>query len=147
VAQRDARHHATSLEGCFRLEFPKIDDQRGNLTFIEGKRHIPFEIRRVVYIYDVPRGESRGAHAHKTLEQVIVCVSGGLTVHLDDAHKKEAVRLSQPWWGLYVPPMIWASEGEFVPGTVYMVLTSAYYDESDYYRDYEAFVRAVRRKQ
>lgn len=132
------------LERCHVLEFPKITDPRGNLTFLEGTRQIPFEIRRVFYIYDIPSGDHRGAHAHKTLEQVLVCLSGSLDVFLDDAHRTQTIHLNRPWLGLYIPPMIWASEGNFDPGTVYMVLTSDFYDEADYHRDYEMFCRAVR---
>ncbi len=125
------------------LEFPKITDRRGNLTFIEERRHVPFEVRRVFYVYDIPSGEDRGAHAHRTLQQVIICVSGGLEIYLDDGREKQTVRLSRPWQGLYIPAMVWASEGNFDSGTVYMVLASDFYNEADYYRDYEEFRRAV----
>lgn len=127
------------------IQFPKISDHRGNLTFIEERKHVPFEVRRVFYVYDIPSGEDRGAHAHKTLEQVLICLSGALDVHLDDGHETETVHLNRPWLGLYLPPMIWASEGNFDSGTVYLVLTSDLYDEADYYRDYNQFLEAVRK--
>jgi hypothetical protein len=133
-----------SVSDCALLTFPKVSDHRGNLTFMEGGRHIPFEVRRVFHVYDIPSGEHRGAHAHRALHQVLVCLAGGLDVHLDDGVETRVVHLNRPWLGLHIPPMIWASEGNFDPGTVYMVLASAYYDESDYVRDYEEFTRAVR---
>lgn len=132
-----------TLDAARMIEFPKITDDRGNLTFIEECRHVPFEVRRVFYIYDIPSGEDRGAHAHKTLQQVVICLSGGLEVHLDDGRETRTVRLNRPWIGLYIPPMVWASEGNFDSGTVYIVLASDYYDESDYYRDYEEFKKAI----
>lgn len=126
------------------LEFPKVTDHRGNLTFIEEAHHIPFEIKRVFYIYDIPSGVDRGAHAHKQLQQVIICLSGSLDVHLDDGQNQETIHLNRPWRGLYLPPMVWASEGNFDPGTVYMVLTSDLYDEADYYRNHQEFIAAVK---
>ena len=126
------------------IEFPRIVDPDGSLTFIEEARHVPFSIRRVFYVYDVRTGGGRGAHAHRTLEQVIVCLTGLLTVRLDDGYHKASHELSRPEIGLYVPPMTWMSVGNFTPGTVYMVLASDFYNESDYYRDYREFLGAVR---
>jgi uncharacterized RmlC-like cupin family protein len=100
-------------------------------------------VRRVFYIYDIPSGENRGAHAHRTLEQVVICLSGGLEVHMDDGYDTMTVRLNRPWRGMYIPPMVWASEGNFDPGTVYLVLASDLYNEADYYRDYDTFLKAV----
>jgi dTDP-4-dehydrorhamnose 3,5-epimerase-like enzyme len=125
------------------LEFPKITDHRGNLSFVEGAGHVPFEIRRVFYVYDIPSGEHRGAHAHHRLEQVVVCLSGSLDVELDDGRERRVVRLNRPWHGLHIPPLVWASEGNFDPGTVYLVLASDHYDERDYVRDYGAYLAAV----
>ncbi len=122
---------------------PKISDVRGNLTFIEGQNHVPFEIKRVFYIYDVPTAVSRGAHAHFKCEQFIICLTGGLNVYMDDGKgNKSVIHLNKPWEGLYIPPMVWASEGDFDSGTVYMVLTSHNYDPSDYIRDYSDFLKA-----
>lgn len=132
------------LSDCRIIELPKIPDHRGNLTFIEGEKHIPFPIKRVFYVYDVPGGASRGAHAHRELEQFLICVSGALDVYLDDGYEKRTVHLNRANEGLYIPPMIWASEGNFDTGTVYLVLASRPYDESDYYRDYDQFLAAVR---
>ncbi len=133
-----------SLADCRLITLPKIDDPRGNLTFIEGGGHIPFEIKRAFYIYDVPAGKTRGAHAHKQLQQFLICLSGSFDVMLDDGKDKSVVRLNHPWLGLYIPPLIWDSEGNFDAGSVCLVLASIHYDESDYYRDYQGFLAAVR---
>lgn len=127
-------------------ELPKRTDIRGNLTFIEAERHVPFDIRRVFYLYDVPTAEGRGAHAHRALHQFLVCLSGSFDVEADDGTEKRTIHLNRPWLGLHVPPMIWASEVNFDPGSVCLVLTSDYYDEADYIRDYDTFL-AVRREQ
>ncbi len=134
----------TSLADCKLIELPKVADHRGNLTFIEQQKHVPFEVRRVFYVYDIPSGQDRGAHAHRALHQFVVCLSGSLDVRLDDGRERRTVHLNRPWLGLHVPPMIWASEGNFDPGTVYLILASDYYDPDDYYRDYEVFLRAAR---
>lgn len=125
------------------MEFPKVKDPRGNLTFIEGQRHIPFDVKRVFYLYDVPAGESRGAHAHRKLRQVLICLSGSFDVQLNDGIATKTVHLNRPWRGLYVPPMIWCAEVNFDPGSVCLVLASELYEEADYYRDYNAYVAAV----
>ncbi len=135
-----------SLADCKLITLPKIDDPRGNLTFIESGGHIPFEIKRAFYIYDVPTGQTRGAHAHKQLQQFLICLSGSFDVMLDDGKDKSVVHLNRPWLGLYIPPMIWDSEGNFDAGSVCLVLASIHYDESDYYRDYQGFLAAVRNR-
>jgi dTDP-4-dehydrorhamnose 3,5-epimerase-like enzyme len=132
------------INDCKIIELPKITDQRGNLTFIEGNRHVPFDIKRIFYIYDIPSGVDRGAHAHIDLHQYIVCLSGGLSIYIDDGNEKKTIILSRPWMGLYIPPMTWASEGDFNPGTVYMVLTSDVYRSESYIRDYDQFLKKVR---
>ncbi len=132
------------LDNCRTIKLPKITDLRGNLTFIEGENHIPFAVQRVFYLYDVPTGESRGAHAHKQLEQFLVCLSGSFDVVLDDGRASKTIHLNRPWVGLYIPPMIWAAEVNFDPGSVCLVLTSHRYDEADYYRDYDQFLAACR---
>lgn len=128
-----------TVESCRILDLPKISDPRGNLTFIEEERHVPFRVKRVFYLYDIPTGESRGAHAHKRLEQVLICLAGSFDAHLDDATNRRSVHLNRPWQGLYIPPMIWAAEINFDPGSVCLVLTSDLYDASDYYRDYDEY--------
>jgi len=126
------------------LTFPRIPDARGTLAVVEAGRHVPFDIRRVFYVYDVPGGADRGAHAHRALQQVLVCLAGSMDVHLDDGAERRVMHLADPSAGLYIPPMVWASEANMAPGTVYMVLASEHYDESDYYRDYDAFLTAAR---
>jgi len=135
-----------SLRKTHKKDLLKITDHRGNLTVVEGGRDVPFEIRRVFYVYDAPCATDRGAHAHWTLQQFIICLSGGLDVRLDDGFVRRTVHLNRPWQGLYIPPMTWASEGNFDTGTVYLVLASEHYNEADYIRDYETFLAAVRAK-
>ena len=117
------------------------------MTFVEGNRHIPFDIKRVFYLYDIPTGADRGAHAHKQLHQFIICLSGSFDVSLDDGVQQNVVHLNRPWQGLHIPPMIWAAEINFDPGSICLVFASAEYDESDYYRDYEVYIEAVASKQ
>jgi len=131
------------LEKCHMVDLPKINDPRGNLTFIEGGRHVPFDIRRVYYLYDVPGGAERGGHAHKELHQLIVAMSGSFDVILDDGTEKRRIHLNRSYNGLYVCPMIWRELDNFSSGSVCMVLASNYYDEADYFRDYQEFLRAV----
>ena len=133
-----------SIFDCTIIELPRINDPRGNLTFIEEEQHIPFAIKRVFYLYDVPTEAGRGAHAHKTLHQFLVCLSGSFDVELDDGHNQTTVHLNRPWKGLHIPPLIWAAEVNFDPGSLCLVLASDSYDEDDYYRDYAEFLRDVR---
>ena len=129
---------------CRLLDLPRINNRQGDLTFVEGGRHVPFDIERVFYVYDLPSGADRGAHAHKTLHEVIVCLSGSVDVYVDDGSEKATITLNRPWRGLHVPPLIWASEWNFAPGTVYLVLASHHFDKDDYIRDYDAFLKAAR---
>lgn len=130
------------INNCRLIDLPKIQDPRGNLTFIESSNHIPFDIQRVYYLYDVPGGSERGGHAHKGLHQLIVAMSGSFDVVLDDGKEKKRVHLSRSYYGLYVCPMIWRELDNFSSGSVCMVLASNKYDEDDYYRDYTEFMRA-----
>ena len=132
-----------SVESCQLLALPKISDPRGNLTFIEGGKHMPFEVKRVFYIYDVPTAESRGAHAHISLSQLLICLSGSFDVALDDGRDKKVVRLNRPWTGLLIPPMIWSAEENFDPGSVCLVLASDLYRADDYIRDYAEYLKRV----
>lgn len=125
---------------CSIIELPKISDPRGNLTFIEANRHVPFDIKRVYYLYDVPGGAERGGHAHKDLHQLIIAMSGSFDVVLDDGREKKRVHLGRSYYGLYVCPMIWRELDNFSSGSVCMVLASNVYEESDYYRDYQEFI-------
>ena len=131
-----------SLSECRIIDLPKISDPRGNLTFIEGERHVPFEIKRVYYLYDVPGGAERGGHAHKNLHQLIIALSGSFDVILDDGTQKKRFHLNRSYYGMYVRPMIWRELDNFSSASVCMVLASNLYDEADYYRDYDEFVRA-----
>ncbi len=131
------------LADCRIIQLPKIADPRGNLTFIETGRHIPFEICRVYYLYDVPGGAERGGHAHKQLSQLIVAMSGSFDVVLDDGRQKQRYHLNRSYYGLYVCPMIWRELDNFSSGSVCMVLASNLYDAGDYFRDYQQFVSAL----
>jgi len=135
-----------SIEDCKIIELPKISDPRGNLTYIEGGKHIPYEIRRVYYLYDVPGGADRGAHAHKELHQLIVAMSGSFDVTLDDGRNKKKFHLNRSYQGLYVCPMMWRDLDNFSSGSVCMVLASNLYEASDYYRDYSEFLTAANLK-
>ena len=134
-----------ALNTCRLIELPKIVDNRGNLTFIEGGRHVPFEVKRVYYLYDVPGGAERGGHAHRNLEQFIVAMSGSFDVVLDDGHEKKRIHLNRSYFGIYLGSMVWRELDNFSSGSVCMVLASAPYDETDYYRDYNQFLTAIRR--
>jgi len=134
------------IDRCSLYSLPEIADPRGNLTFIESGRHIPFDIRRVYYLYDIPGGSERGGHAHKTLHEFIIAVSGSFDIHLDDGYSKKTVSMNRSYHGLYVCPMIWRAIDNFSSGAVCLVLASEYFDESDYYRDYDEFINAARVK-
>lgn len=132
------------LAECRMIDFPKISDPRGNLTFVEGNNHIPFDIKRVYYLYDVPGGAERGGHAHKDLQQVIIAMSGSFDVVVDDGNNKQRFHLNRSYYGLYLPTMVWRELDNFSSGSVCMVLASEPYDEADYYRDYDAFTQAAK---
>jgi hypothetical protein len=131
-----------NLAECRIIDLPKIADPRGNLTFIETGRHVPYEIKRVYYLYDVPGGAERGGHAHRVLHEFIIAMSGSFDVILDDGAQKKRFHLNRSYFGLYVRPMIWRELDNFSSGSVCMVLASSFYDESDYYRNYDEFIQA-----
>lgn len=131
------------IEQCQVVELPKVTDPRGNLSFIEGGRHVPFEIKRVYYLYDVPGGETRAGHAMKTGSKFIIAASGSFDLVLDDGKTRKTVGLNRSWKGVYVPPMIWRELVNFSSAGVCLVLASDYYDEVDYIREYQDFLRAV----
>jgi hypothetical protein len=133
------------LNDCRLIELPKISDPRGNLTFVEGNDHIPFDIKRVYYLYDVPGGSDRGSHAHKILHQFIVAMSGSFDVLLDDGANKKRFHLNRSYNGLYVCPMMWRYLDNFSSGAVCMVLASSHYDEADYIRDYSDFISLTKK--
>lgn len=126
---------------CTILDLPKVADGRGNLSIIEENKHIPFKIKRVFYYYDIPGGESRGGHAHKECHQLLIAASGSFEVVLDDGVNRRTVLLNRPFYGLHVPPGIWAEERGFSSGSVCLVLASHPYEDADYIRDYDAFIK------
>jgi len=130
------------LEDCRLIELPKIHDPQGNLTFVESNAQVPFEIQRAYYVYDVPGGSMRGGHAHKELHQFIVAMSGSFDITLDDGKDKKKFHLARSYYGLYVCPMIWREIDNFSSGSVLMCLASHKFDEQDYYRKYDDFMRA-----
>jgi dTDP-4-dehydrorhamnose 3,5-epimerase-like enzyme len=133
-----------SLIDCKIIDLPKISDPRGNLTFVESGHHIPFDIKRVYYLYDVPGGAERGAHGHKELQQLIIAMSGSFDVILDDGHETKCYHMNRSHYGLYVAPMMWRDITNVSSGAVCMVLASAFYDESDYFRNYNEFLGAIK---
>lgn len=136
-----------SIEHCRLVELPRIHDPRGNLTFVEGGNHIPFDIKRVYYLYDVPGGAERGGHAHRALRQLIISMSGSFDIVLDDGKGTKRFHLNRSYFGLYVCPMIWRTIDNFSSGSVCMVLASNTYDEADYYRDYDEFDRDNKKRE
>ncbi|SCX38300.1 WxcM-like, C-terminal [Klenkia marina] len=127
--------------GCRLVPLPRITDPRGNLTAIEGGDHVPFDVARVYWLYDVPGGESRGGHAHRELQQLIVAVAGSFDVVVDDGTETARFHLNRSYVGLYVPRMTWRELGNFSSGSVCLVLASLHYAEDDYHREHEAFLR------
>lgn len=123
------------------LHLPKIGDRRGNLTYVEGGRHVPFDIARAYWIYDVPGGEVRGAHAYRTLEEVVIAISGSFEVVVDDGREQRTTSLNRSYVGLYVPPMLWRQLRSFSTNAVALVLSSQAYDPGDYVRDHVEFLR------
>jgi len=130
-----------TIRDCALINLPKIQDRSGNITPLHGGIELPFEFKRIFYLYDIPGGESRGAHAHKACHQFLVAASGAFEVLLDDGKMKNAVYLNRPYQGLHIPPGIWASEVNFSSGSICLVLASHTYDEADYIRDYNDFVK------
>lgn len=128
-------------------ELPKINDPRGNLTFIEGGRHVPFETKRVFYLYDVPGGAERAGHALKKCHQFLIAMAGSFDVIAYDGKEKRRFHLNRSYYGLHLPPMVWREMDNFSSGSVCLVLASERYDEKDYYRHYNEFLRAVADKE
>jgi hypothetical protein len=125
------------------IDLPKIHDPRGNLTFVEGGRHVPFDIKRIFYLYDVPGGESRAGHALKSCEQLVIAVSGSFAVTLDGGDFREVIHLNRSHVGLYIAPLVWREIDDFSSGAVCLVLASAPYAEADYFRQYDQFLAVV----
>jgi len=129
-----------TIYDCAVIEIPKISNRAGNISIVEGLKNLPFETKRIFYIYDIPAGESRGAHAHKACHQFLVAAGGSFEVAMDDGINKRTVSLNRPFYGLHIPPGIWAHELNFSSGAICLVLASEKYMEEDYIRDYEEFL-------
>ena len=129
----------TTIADCKLIEFPKNHQLNGNLTSITNQEEVPFDIKRIYYLYDVPGGAERGGHAHKDLHQIMVALSGSFMVTLDDGNTKQRFHLFQPYQGLLIPPGLWRDLDTFSSGSICMVLASEVYDENDYFRNYEEF--------
>ena len=133
-----------SVYDCSVIELPRIENAEGNITPVHSGINLPFEIARIFYLYDIPGGEARGAHAHRECHQFLVAASGSFEVVLDDGYNKRTVTLNRPYFGLHIPPGIWAAEQGFSSGSICLVLTSHIYDEADYIRDYASFINYTR---
>ena len=130
-----------SVYDCTIIELPTIKDRSGNITPISNNVEVPFCIKRIFYIYDIPGGEDRGAHAHKECNQFLIAASGSFEIELNDGKTKRTVMLNRPYYGLHIPPGIWAAEKGFSSGAICLVLTSSVYDADDYIRDYNEFLK------
>lgn len=135
-----------NINDCKIIDLPKINNRAGNISPIHGLKEIPFEIKRVFYIYDIPGGESRGAHAHKECHQFLIAASGAFEIELSDGIQTKHVPLNQPYYGLHVPPGIWAAERNFSSGAICLVLTSHLFNEHDYIRTYEKYLNYIENK-
>lgn len=133
----------TSIDQCRLIKLPIKNDPRGNLTFIEQEKHIPFTFKRLFYLYDVPGGADRAGHALKKCHQFLISMSGSFDVTLDDGEIKQKYQLNRSYVGLYIPPLVWREIDNFSSGSVCAVLASEYYDELDYLRTYEEFISTV----
>ena len=129
----------TTINDCKLIEFPKNHQLNGNLTSITNQEEVPFDIKRIYYLYDVPGGAERGGHAHKDLHQIMIALSGSFMVTLDDGNTKQSFHLFQPYQGLLIPPGLWRDLNAFSSGSICMVLASEVYDEEDYFRNYDQF--------
>jgi len=133
----------TTVYDCSLFELPRLKDRSGNITPIHNNREIPFDIKRVFYLYDIPGGESRGAHAHKECHQFLIAASGSFEILMDDSRTKRMIQLNRPYLGLHIPPGIWASEMNFSSGSICLVFASHTYNEADYIRDYDDYLKYI----
>jgi hypothetical protein len=132
-----------TIKDCNMIDLPKIADPRGNLTFVEAPQHIPFDIKRVFYLYDVPGGAERAGHALRCCHQFLIAMSGSFDVIVYDGKENQRLHLNRSYYGLHLPPMIWREMDNFSSGSVCLVLASEVYDEGDYFRDYSEYLRFV----
>lgn len=133
----------TTVFDCSLIEIPAIKNRAGNISVLENDKGFPFKVKRIFYLYDIPGGESRGAHAHKKCHQFLIPASGAFEILLDDGKTRRLVQLNRPYWGLHIPPGIWASEINFSSGSICLVLASNMYDASDYIREYDAYCKFI----
>ena len=133
------------MEHCRILDLPKHSDPRGNLSVVEGGIHVPFDIERVYYLYDVPGGSARAGHGHVELQQLIIAMSGSFDVIVDDGYERKKFHLNRSYYGLYIPKMMWREVENFSSGAVCLVMASTKFDKADYYYDYDDFAAMVRR--
>jgi dTDP-4-dehydrorhamnose 3,5-epimerase-like enzyme len=131
------------VDECKLIELPSVEDSQGNLVFGEGERQVPFAIARVYHVYDVPAGAQRGGHAHRHIEQLVICLEGAFEVEVEDGSRRGSFTLGDPRFGLYLPPLVWHELTGFAAGSAYYVVSSGGYDEAEYVRDYEQFRRLV----
>lgn len=134
----------TAVYDCNIIRLQQIKNRSGNITPISSNQELPFHIKRVFYLYDIPAGESRGAHAHKVCHQFLIAASGSFEVLLNDGRTERIIQLNRPFYGLHIPPGIWASEINFSSGSICLVLTSHSYDPNDYIRDYDEFIKSIK---
>jgi dTDP-4-dehydrorhamnose 3,5-epimerase-like enzyme len=132
-----------NIDDCKLIELPRVQDPRGNLTAIESRQNVPFDIKRVYYLYDVPGGAVRAGHAHKKLQQLMIAMSGSFDVKVDNGRDKRTFHLNRSYFGLFLPSMVWRDIDNFSSGSVCMVLASEHYDRADYYYEYDEFLAAA----
>jgi hypothetical protein len=131
---------------CNIIHFPRIQDRAGNITPVQNGIEVPFDVRRIYYLYDIPGGEDRGAHAHKKLQQLIIAASGSFDITIDDGRNKKTVQLNRPYFGLHIRPGMWRSISNFSSGAICLVLASELYDRLDYLRTYDEFLNYINEK-
>lgn len=134
----------TTVYDCSIIEMPRLKNRAGNISIVENQDNLPFDVKRIFYIYDIPGGEDRGAHAHKVCHQFLIAVSGSFEIEMDDGVNKRTVQLNRPYYGLHIPPGIWAAEKGFSSGAICLVLTSGLYEEDDYIRTYNDFLNITK---
>ena len=130
----------TTVYDCSIIEMPRLKNRAGNISIVENQDNLPFDVKRIFYIYDIPGGEDRGAHAHKECHQFMIAVSGSFEIEMDDGVNKRTIQLNRPYYGLHIPPGIWAAEKGYSSGAICLVLASEEYSDDDYLRNYTEFL-------